>query len=67
MTGLKEVSKKSQNIKSSHWCDWMPIYYSIDKDRVYTQDGEGRFHITDLIRPCTPEEIEKAVKRCMAM
>lgn len=44
-----------------------PIYYSIKEDAVYTEDGDGRYYVTDLIRKNTEAEIVRAVRRWMAM
>ncbi len=44
-----------------------PIYYSIAENAVYTEDGEGRYYVTDLIRKNTEAEIMVAVRRWLAM
>ena len=45
----------------------MPIYYNIKEDAVYTSDGEGRYYITDLIRPNTEKEVIATVRKNMGM
>lgn len=44
-----------------------PLYYSPAEDAVFCDPGEGRWHLTDLIRKNSPEEIEATVKKFMAM
>jgi len=46
---------------------WTPLYYDIKHDAVFTEDGEDRFYVTDLIRPNTSQEIEAVVRRWLAM
>ena len=64
MKGLKEVSNKTKGIDFT--CR-VPLYYSPSTDTVYTTSGEGRFHVTDLIRENTTEEIKKTVKYFMSL
>lgn len=44
-----------------------PLYYSIRENAVYTEAGDGRYYLTDLIRKNTEKEIEVTVKRFMSM
>lgn len=44
-----------------------PLYYSIAEDAVYTTPADGRWHLTDLIRHNTEDEIEETVKRFMRL
>ena len=44
-----------------------PLFYGIREDAVYTEDGEGRFYLTDLIRENTEDEIKRTVRRFMSM
>lgn len=67
MRNTKRVSVLSQNIVSSNRATWIPLYYSIENNAVYTKDGAGRFKVTDLINPNTQEDIEKAVSRYMSL
>ena len=60
MKNLEMVSKKSEK-------GITPLYYSIREDAVYTEEGEGRYYLTDLIRKNTEKEIEVTVKRFMSM
>ena len=64
MKGLNEVSKLSK--EASHE-NRVSVYYSIAYDTVYTEDGKGRWYITDLIRYNTPMMIKDAVKKYMDM
>lgn len=44
-----------------------PLYYSAAEDAVYSEPGDRRWFLTELIRYNTPEEIERTVRRFMAM
>lgn len=44
-----------------------PLYYSIRENAVYTEDGEDRYYITELIRKNTEEEIKRTVYRYLAL
>ena len=44
-----------------------PLYYSVVEDAVYTQGGEGRWYVTCLIRKNTEQEIERVVRRYLAL
>lgn len=61
MKGLKKAAQLS-NSRSS-----VELYYSIEKDTVYTERGANREFVTWLIRPNTPEEIKAAVERWLRM
>lgn len=58
MKGCKEVAIESQKLKRGQT---MPIYYDLSNSTVNT-DGFGDM-VTELIRPNTEEEIERAVNR----
>lgn len=60
MKNLEIVAKQSGN-------GITPLYYSIRENAVYTEAGEGRYYLTDLIRKNTEKEIEVTVKRFMSM
>ena len=64
MKNLKAISMKTQVIDPLHP---MPLYYSIRAKEVYTNPGEGRFLVTNLINPNSPEDIEKTVNRWLSM
>lgn len=67
MKNLKRVSKASQEIIQGDRSTWLPLYYDIEKDTVYIKPGENRHRLTELIRPCSEEEISAAVNRIMAL
>lgn len=60
MKNLKTVARASEKGVT-------PIYYSIKENAVYTEDGDGRYYVTDLIRKNTEAEIVRAIKRWLAM
>ena len=64
MKNLKAISKKTQDINPLHP---MPLYYSIRAKEVYTNPGSGRFLVTHLINPNSPEDIEEVVNRWLNM
>lgn len=57
MNNTKQVSEASAN--------GCKLYYSIREDAVYTQPGEGRWFLTELIRKNTEEEIVNTVRKFM--
>ena len=60
MKNLKTLSQKSSKGTT-------PLYYSIRENAVYSTPGDGRYHLTDLIRYNTEKEIERTVKRFMGV
>ena len=62
MKGLSAISKATKSIKQGDRGTWVSLYYSIDKDTVYSKDGADRYYVTDLIRPQTGNEIKEAVE-----
>lgn len=69
MRGLKKVSEDSKAAMSFNKVlgisnnIYLPVYYSDDKDTVYTEPGKDRELVTHLINPCTPTEIKEIVMR----
>lgn len=61
MKNLKQVSKASQNINSRDRLTWLTLFYSYEKDSVYTTSGQGRYKVTDLINPNTEKDIQDIV------
>ena len=61
MKNLKTVAQASYRKGQT------PLYYDIKHDAVFTEDGEDRYYVTELIRPNTSKEIKAAVKRWLAM
>ena len=70
MKNLKKVSEQSKNIVTRDRSTWLPLFYSYEEDAVYTTPSVGlfntRFHVTNLINPNTPKDIEDAVNRFIA-
>ena len=64
MRNLNAVATETREIRRG---DRMSLYYSIANDAVYTTPAQGRYYVTDLLRPNTPEEIKTAVNRWLAM
>lgn len=62
MKGLKETAQKSKKIRQRNISSWLPIYFSFKTNTVYTEEGEGRYFVTKLIRENTPEEIKEAIE-----
>lgn len=71
-SGLKYLSevravKNLEQVAQESKKGLTPIYYSFAEDAVYTEQGKGRFYVTDLIRENTVDEIRYAIRRWMAM
>ena len=64
MKGLKAVAMATKGI---NWDNRIPLYYSIEKQTVYTKDRKDRCFVTWLINECTEKDIEKAVNRWLNM
>ena len=60
---MKNLAKVSEASKRGR----VKVYYDIRKDAVFTQEGKDRYHVTDLIRFNTEEEIESVVNRFLGM
>lgn len=58
MKGLKKLSNLSKTKRVS-------LYYDIKNDTVFSEPGNGRFYLTDLINYNSPKDIEKTVERMM--
>ena len=67
MQGLDELAIATQNIEVNNKATWIPLYYSIREDKVYSEEGSGRFFITYLITPQTESDIAEAVRFGMSM
>ena len=68
--GIKAVAKASQKINQRNKRTWLSIYFDIDNNKVITgaeyeqlDNQDGCFKLTELIRPCTEEEVEQTVNR----
>ena len=62
MRNLKQVSEKSKSIKCRDRTTWLPLFYSIKDDAVYTEPGEGRIMVTRLINPNTEKDIQETIE-----
>lgn len=66
MKGLKRMAELSQGIGKEY--RKLDVFYSIQKDHVCGwQKDETYYLMTYLIRPCTTAEIEKAIRRILAL
>lgn len=59
MRNVKTVIKATQEGRT-------PLYYNPTTDTVFTKPGAGRYHLTDLLRPHTEDQIRQTVKHFMA-
>jgi hypothetical protein len=60
MKNIQTVVKATQKGRT-------PLYYSPSTDTVYTEAGEGRFYLTDLLQPHTPDQVEETVNFFMSL
>jgi len=74
INGAAEVAKASKSIVQRRRDTWMPIYYDCKAKAVITEeqyealeDKEWAWKLTELIRPCTKEEVESTVVRFLNM
>lgn len=72
--GASKVAKASEGIVQSKRGTWMPIYYDCENKAVITEaqykrlkNKDTAWKLTELIRPCTEEEVEKTVVRFLSM
>lgn len=63
MKNLASVAKKTQNVICEYWSTWLPLYYSFERDAVYTSEGDGRYFVTKLPNPCSAADIKAVVER----
>ncbi len=65
MKGLKAVSDETrirQQLAGGRNI-WLPLYYSDEKDTVYTKEGKGRELVTHIINEVTPAEVREMVTK----
>lgn len=74
LNGVDKVAQASQNIVQNNRNTWLPIYYDIKNKTVLTEDDYKKlkdkkliFKVTELIKPNTAEDIERAVNRALSM
>lgn len=64
MKNLKSIALQTQSIDPRHP---LPLYYSFSENEVYTNPGEDRLLVTNLINPNDPEDIIEVVNRWKMM
>lgn len=67
MKNVKRLSQLTQKINYRDRSTWVTLYYSVAKDAVYSEPGEGRFKMCDLINPNTEKDIIESVHYFMNM
>ena len=60
MKNLKQIAERSRQGVT-------PLYYSIREDAVYSEAGDGRFYLTDLIRYNSEDEIAETVRYFLSL
>ena len=65
MRNLTKVSKETREAQQAvnGRNIWLPLYYSDEKDAVYTKSGEGRELVTHLLNEVSTEDIKEIVKK----
>ena len=61
------MAKKTQSINCKDKDTWVKLYYSVREDRVFSEEGECRYFMTNLINPQSEKDIEEAVHVFMNM
>ena len=64
---LDTIAKKTKRIKSTDRSTWISLYYSISDKAAYTEDGVGRYFVTNLINENSPKDIQDAISRWLSM
>lgn len=64
MKNLKAIANATKGIS---YRTRIPLYYSIEDDAVYKEEGSGRYYVTDLISENTEADIKEAVDRWLHM
>lgn len=59
----QEIARMTNIIIPSERSTWITIYYSFKEKDLSTTPAAGYFKVTDLIRPNTAKDIERAVER----
>ena len=65
MTHTKNIKNLQAVAEQSAW--GVKLYYSLSENAVYTQNGTGRWYVTEFLRKNTEEEIVNAVNRMLSM
>ena len=64
--GIKDVVKRSKSIRGVG--SWLPIYINYDEQRIKTEkESDDDYFLTQLIRPCTKDEVIETVVHMTAM
>ena len=64
---MKNVKAVARASKKATFSQTVPLYYSVIENAVYTDNGDGRYHVTDLIRENSADEIVRTVMEFLAM
>ena len=67
MRNVKALAEKTQKIICRDRSTWVTLYYSVREDAVYSEQGEGRYKMCDLINPNTEQDIVETVHYFMNM
>lgn len=67
MKNVAELAKKTESIKCKDMKTWIPLYYSIREDAVFSDPGEGRYKLCNLINQNTGQDIIETVNHLMNM
>ena len=59
MKNIEQIAKESRK--------GTKIYYSFNENAIYTEAGDGRFYVTELLRKNTAEEIKSVIRRWMVL
>ena len=62
MRNLKRIAELTNRINQKDRSTWVTLYYSIEKDAVYSTPTDGAYKVCDLINRNTPKDIEDTVE-----
>lgn len=64
MKGLKAVAKATQNVDVRDKSTWVSLYYDYKTQTLCVKPGENRYFITQLINPCTEQDVLETYYKC---
>ena len=63
MKNLKQIARQTKQVKARDRNTWVPLYYNIEDDEVYSEAGSGRYLVTYLINENTEHDIKNIIEQ----
>ena len=57
LKGIDTIARKSKKVDFHNKSTWLPLYINYDKDMVTSEKDDGNYYLTDIINPCTRDDV----------